>query len=510
MQQHLLTILILLPVIGAGTTVIYSLTPGARESHHRWIALAFTTLSFLVSLWLIQGAGGSMAAFRFNENYSWVSAIGARYHLGVDGISLWLVLLTTLLMPIAILSSWTAITKRQLTYYVLMLLLESAMIGVFVSLDLLLFYLFFEASLVPMFFLIGVWGGERRIYAAVKFFIYTAVGSLLMLVGIIALYFIHQAATGIGTFDYAVLSETLRTQAMISPRAEFWLFLAFALAFCIKVPLWPLHTWLPDAHTEAPTAGSVILAGVLLKMGTYGLLRFNFALFPNASRQFAPIMITLAVIGIIYGALVAMVQPDVKRLVAYSSVSHMGFVVLGLFSFTEMGMQGALYQMLSHGVSTGALFLFVGFIYERRHTRLISEFGGLATPMPWFSTLFVIAALSSIGLPFLNGFVGEFLIMIGSWTSFAVHHPWIITMLAGTGVIWAAVYMLWMLQRVLFGKVTNPKNAGLSDLNAREIGLLIPLLLLMLFMGVYPQPFLERAKASIEAVQRRVVGQAGG
>src|SRR6266446_5011011 len=327
MQQHLLTILILLPVIGAGTTVIYSLTPGARESHHRWIALAFTSLSFLVSLWLIQGAGGSMAAFRFNENYSWVSAIGARYHLSVDGISLWLVLLTTLLMPIAILSSWTAITKRQLTYYVFLLVLEAAMVGVFVSLDLLLFYLFFEASLVPMFFLIGIWGGERRIYAAIKFFIYTSVGSLLMLVGIIALFYIY------GTFDYVAILTAMRdSTTALAPRAEFWLFLAFAFAFCIKVPLFPLHTWLPDAHTEAPTAGSVILAGVLLKMGTYGLLRFNLGLFPDMSRKFAPVMITLAIIGIIYGALVAMVQPDVKRLVAYSSVSHMGFVVLGLFS----------------------------------------------------------------------------------------------------------------------------------------------------------------------------------
>src|SRR5437764_10026062 len=299
-----------------------------------------------------------------------------------------------------------------------MLLLEAAMIGVFDSLDLLLFYLFFEASRVPMFFLIGVWGGERKIYAAVKFFIYTSVGSLLMLVGIIALYFIHQRATGIATFDYAILVDTLRSGALtISPRAEFWLFLAFAFAFCIKIPLWPLHTWLPDAHTEARTAGSVILAGILLKMGTYGLLRFNFGLFPNASRQFAPIMITLAVIGIIYGALVAMVQPDVKRLVAYSSVSHMGFVVLGLFSFTEQGMQGALYQMLNHGVSTGALFLIVGMIYERRHTRMIYEFGGLSQPMPWFATVFVITSLSSVGLPLLNGFIGEFLIMLGMWNT---------------------------------------------------------------------------------------------
>ena len=506
MQNHLLTILILLPVIGAATTVAYSFTPGARESHHRWIALGFTSVSFLVSLLLIKGAGGGIAAFRLEENYPWIVSVGAHYHVGVDGISLWLVLLTTLLMPIAILSSWTAIAKRQLTYYVLMLLLESAMIGVFVSLDLLLFYLFFEASLVPMFFLIGIWGGERRVYAAVKFFIYTAVGSLLMLVGIIALYSIHQRATGIATFDYATLTEALRTGAMqIAPRAEFWLFLAFAFAFCIKVPLWPLHTWLPDAHTEAPTAGSVILAGVLLKMGTYGLLRFNFGLFPNAAKQFAPIMITLAVIGIIYGALVAMVQPDVKRLVAYSSVSHMGFVVLGLFSFTEQGMQGALYQMLNHGVSTGALFLFVGMIYERRHTRQISDFGGLARPMPWFSALFVIASLSSIGLPFLNGFVGEFLIMLGTWTSVAVQHVWIVTMLAGTGVIWAAVYMLWMLQRVVFGTKTSEANANLSDLNARELGLMLPLLALMLFMGVYPQPFLSRSRASIQAVRANVL-----
>ena len=422
-MNHLLTILVLLPLIGAATTLIYSFTPGARESHHRWIALGFSTLSFLVSLLLIQSASGNIASFRLEENYSWITSIGARFHLGVDGISLWLVLLTTLLMPISILSSWTAITRRQLTYYILMLLLESAMIGVFISLDLLLFYLFFEASLIPMFFLIGIWGGERKIYAAVKFFIYTSVGSLLMLVGIIALYFIHQRATGIATFDYAILVDTLRSGALtISPRAEFWLFLAFAFAFCIKIPLWPLHTWLPDAHTEAPTAGSVILAGILLKMGTYGLLRFNFGLFPNAAKQFAPIMITLAVIGIIYGALVAMVQPDVKRLVAYSSVSHMGFVVLGLFSFTEEGMQGALYQMLTHGVSTGALFLIVGMIYERRHTRMISDFGGLARPMPWFSAFFVIASLSSIGLPFLNGFVGEFLIMMGAWTSTIVRH----------------------------------------------------------------------------------------
>ena len=496
-MPYLLTTLILLPFIGALALVLYSFAPPRRDQHYRWIALVVTVATFVVSLLLLVDVGASGAGFRFEENVNWIGSIGARYHLGVDGVSLWLVLLTTLLMPIAVLSSWTSISKRPLAYYAFLLILESAMIGVFVSLDLLLFYLFFEASLIPMFFLIGIWGGERRVYAAIKFFIYTAVGSLLMLVGIIALYFIYN------TFDYPTLLQALAAQ-QLDERVEFWLFLAFALAFCIKVPLFPLHTWLPDAHTEAPTAGSVILAGVLLKMGTYGLLRFNLALFPGASRWWAPVIIILAVIGIIYGALVAMVQPDVKRLVAYSSVSHMGFVVLGLFSFTELGMQGALYQMLNHGVSTGALFLFVGFIYERRHTRMISEFGGLATPMPWFSTLFVIASLSSIGLPFLNGFVGEFLILLGTWTSNAVQNSWIVTMLAATGVIWAAVYMLWMLQRVVFGKITNPENARLTDLNSRELGLLVPLMILMLFMGVYPRVFLDRSQAAVEAIRARV------
>lgn len=494
-MPYLLTILILLPVAGALFSVLYGIVLGKREEHHKWIALVTTTLTFAVSLLLLRGSGWG-PEFRFEENIGWIGSIGARYHLGVDGISLWLVILTTLLMPIAILSSWTAVHKRQLTYYVFLLILESAMIGVFVSLDLLLFYLFFEASLVPMFFLIGIWGGERRIYAAIKFFIYTAVGSLLMLVGIITLYFIYRS------FDYTLIVQSMSTNPLPGTTA-FWLFLAFALAFCIKVPVFPLHTWLPDAHTEAPTAGSVILAGVLLKMGTYGLMRFNLGLFPDAARDWSWLLITLAVIGIIYGALVAMVQPDVKRLVAYSSVSHMGFVVLGIFSFTELGMQGALYQMLNHGVSTGALFLFVGFIYERRHTRMISEFGGLATPMPWFATLFVIASLSSIGLPFLNGFVGEFLILTGMWTS-SFSRSWIVTMLAATGVIWAAVYMLWMLQRVLFGETTNPENARLRDLNTRELGLILPLMLLMLFMGVYPRPFLDRSKAAVETIRARV------
>ena len=502
-MPNLLTILILLPVAGALALVGYNFVSSRREEHFRWIALIVTLATFALSLLLLRGVGASGAEFRFEENISWIGSIGARYHLAVDGISLWLVLLTTLLMPIAVLSSWTAIHKRQLSYYLFLLILESAMIGVFVSLDLLLFYLFFEASLIPMFFLIGIWGGERRIYAAVKFFIYTAVGSLLMLVGILTLYFTYH------TFDYQALLQAL-TASPLAGTSEYLLFFAFLLAFCIKVPLFPVHTWLPDAHTEAPTAGSVILAGVLLKMGTYGLLRFNIGLFPNQARLWAPLIIILAVIGIIYGALVAMVQPDFKRLVAYSSVSHMGFVVLGLFSFTELGMQGALYQMLNHGVSTGALFLFVGFIYERRHTRLISEFGGLAKPMPWFATLFVFASLSSIGLPFLNGFIGEFLILIGTWTSRAIGHPWLTAMFAATGMIWAAVYMLWMLQRVLFGKITNSANAELSDLNARELGLLVPLLVLMLFMGVYPRVFLDRSQASVETIRARVSSSPAG
>jgi NADH-quinone oxidoreductase subunit M len=421
-------------------------------------------------------------------------------------------------MPIAVLSTWHAVEKRAAAFYISLLLMESAMIGVFVSLDLLVFYLFFEASLVPMFFLIGVWGGANRIYAAVKFFIFTALGSLLMLVAIIAMYYIYADQTGLGgSWDFVAILAAMKTgQLVLAPQAGMLLFLAFALAFAIKVPLFPFHTWLPDAHTEAPTAGSVILAAILLKMGTYGLMRFNFAFFPDQARETAWIFITLAIIGIIYGALVAMVQPDVKRLVAYSSVAHMGFVILGMFSFTEMGMQGAVYQMLNHGVSTGALFLLVGFIYERRHTREIKEFGGLANVMPIYATVFIFTVLSSVGLPFLNGFVGEFLIMVGMFQSQAlsVYPGWnwnyVATMLAGTGVIFAAVYLLWMVQRVFFGKVTNEKNASLADLNWREIGLMIPLLILMVYMGVFPKPFLKRTETQVKAIEERVMHRAGG
>jgi NADH-quinone oxidoreductase subunit M len=518
--ENLLTILVLLPVIGAVGVIVHQMF-WQQESHLKWLTFTLTLVNFLISLLLLTDQGKAAASgFFFEKNVPWISAINTNYHVGVDGLSLWLVILTTFIMPISVVSTWHAVEKRPVAFYAFLLLLEGAMIGVFVSLDLLVFYLFFEASLVPMFFLIGIWGGENRIYAAVKFFIFTALGSLLMLAAIIALYYVHAGVNGVGTFDFVVLMKSMELGQLsfTGPLATTGtlLFLAFALAFAIKVPLFPFHTWLPDAHTEAPTAGSVILAAVLLKMGTYGLMRFNFTLFPEASREFAPLFIILAIIGIIYGALVAMVQPDVKRLVAYSSVAHMGFVILGMFSFTEWGMQGALYQMLNHGVSTGALFLLVGFIYERRHTREISEFGGLANVMPIYATIFVITAMSSVGLPFLNGFVGEFLIMVGMWKSTilgitaSTNWNYVATMLAGTGVIFAAVYLLWMIQRVFFGTVTNDKNKKLADLSWREIGLIAPLMFLMVFMGVYPRPFLDAAKDSVNAIQKRVMHQAGG
>jgi NADH-quinone oxidoreductase subunit M len=516
-SENLLTILILLPTFGAIGLLGHQMF-WKNEAHLKWVTLVITIVVFLLSLLLVTDSGlASASGFSFEKNIPWIEAINTNYHVGVDGLSLWLVILTTLIMPISVISTWHAVEKRPTSFYVFLLLLESAMIGVFVALDLLVFYLFFEASLVPMFFLIGIWGGENRIYAAVKFFIFTAFGSLLMLAAIIALYYLHFNATGFGTFDFVTLLESLKDRSLVlGPQAGMLLFIAFALSFSIKVPLFPFHTWLPDAHTEAPTAGSVILAAVLLKMGTYGLMRFNFALFPEASRELAWIFIILAIVGIIYGALVAMVQPDMKRLVAYSSVAHMGFVILGMFSFTEWGMQGAVYQMLNHGVSTGALFLLVGFIYERRHTRAISEFGGLANVMPVYATIFVITSMSSVGLPFLNGFVGEFLIMLGMWKSTilevttTVNWNYIATMLSGTGVIFAAVYLLWLIQRVFFGQITNEKNRSLKDLSPREIGLMIPLMFLMVFMGVYPTPFLDRSRESVMAIKERITHQAGG
>lgn len=514
---NLLTILILLPVLGAAATLGHQMF-WKREDNLKWITLGVTIVNFLVSLLLLTNNGAASGnGFFFEKNVSWIRAINTNYHVGVDGLSIWLVVLTTFMMPIAVLSTWHAVEKRKAAFYVFLLLLESAMLGVFASLDLLVFYLFFEASLVPMFFLIGIWGGENRIYAAVKFFVYTALGSLLMLVAIIGLYYLQASAAGIGSFDYVTLLDSMKAGKLIlATQTGTLLFFAFAVAFSIKVPLFPFHTWLPDAHTEAPTAGSVILAAVMLKMGTYGLMRFNFGLFPEASREFAWLFIILAIVGIIYGALVAMVQPDIKRLVAYSSVAHMGFVILGMFSFTEMGMQGALYQMLNHGVATGALFLLVGFLYERRHTRAITDFGGIANVMPIYTTIFVLTTMASIGLPLLNGFVGEFLTMIGMWTSRALpiysafNLNYIAAMFAGTGVIFAAVYLLWMVQRVFFGKITNPINKTLKDLNWREIGLIAPLVFLMVFMGVYPKPFLNRSQEAVAAIEQRLNKQAGG
>jgi len=519
LNENLLTILILLPVLGAVAVIAHQMF-WKKEEQLKWVTLIFTLANFIISLALLGGAQAGAGGFFFEKNIPWIRAINTNYHIGVDGLSLWLVLLTTFIMPITILSTWAPGRKWTTAFYAFLLLMESAMIGVFVSLDLLVFYLFFEASLVPMFFLIGIWGGENRIYAAIKFFLFTAFGSLLMLAAIIALYYVHASVAGFGTFDYVTLTESIKLGKLSFTgtwaTAGTLMFFAFALAFSIKVPLFPFHTWLPDAHTEAPTAGSVILAAILLKMGTYGLMRFNFALFPDQSRDWAWLFIILAIVGIIYGALVAMVQPDVKRLVAYSSVAHMGFVILGMFSFTEWGMQGALYQMLNHGVSTGALFLLVGFIYERRHTRAITEFGGLANVMPIYATVFVITTMSSIGLPFLNGFVGEFLIMLGMFKSSILsaingtNWNYIATMFAGTGVIFAAVYLLWMVQRVFFGKVTNAKNKTLNDLSWREIGLMVPLLVLMVFMGVYPRPFLEKSQASVNAIKEHAMGRAGG
>ncbi|HEY8460156.1 MAG TPA: NADH-quinone oxidoreductase subunit M [Blastocatellia bacterium] len=510
--MNLITLTTFLPLAGAVVLLLASaLAPreAGQESlnnRYRWIALLFTTATFLVSLGVISGFDRSLPGPQLSQKTQWIGSIGANYFVGVDGVSVWLVILTTFLMPISVLASW-GVTKRVREYMLFMLTLETGMIGVFVAWDLLLFYLFFEITLIPMYFLIGVWGGERRIYAAIKFFIYTVVGSLLMLVAIIAVYFYNAKAGGAYSFDIQEITNNIAAgKTAIPENVKLWLWLAFALAFFIKVPLFPFHTWLPDAHVEAPTAGSIILAGVLLKMGTYGLMRFNLPFFPDISQKAAPYVMALAVVGIIYGALVAMVQPDMKKLVAYSSVSHLGFVVLGIFAFTEQAMQGALFQMLAHGVSTGALFLCVGIVYERRHTRLISEYGGIATPMPQYSTMFVIVALSSLGLPLLNGFIGEFLILLGSFSS-KVQHARLFAVLGATGVILSAVYLLWMLQRVIFGEITKKENAELEDMNGREKLALIPLVAMAIVMGVGPMLFLRASEKSVNEVRQSVVGE---
>lgn len=505
MTSHLLTIITLLPLGGGIALLLLGRGNKPKEIVLKTTALLFSVATFVVSL-ALPIAFNKGAGLQFETNVEWINAfnLGVRYHVAIDGLSLWLVILTTFLVPLALISSWNSIHKRQREFLVSMLALETGMLGVFVAMDMILFYVFWEVMLVPMYFLIGVWGGERRIYAALKFVIYTVVGSLLMLAGIIALYWLHGSQTLNYTFDIATITNDVKTHALIlDATTQSWLFWAFALAFLIKVPLFPFHTWLPDAHVEAPTAGSVILAGVLLKMGTYGLMRFNLPIFPDASHQWAVLICSLAVIGIIYGALVAMVQPDLKKLVAYSSVSHLGFVVLGIFSFTDQGMQGALYQMLNHGVSTGALFIVVGMIYDRRHTRLIAEFGGLANVMPVFSTLFMIVTLSSIALPLLNGFVGEFLILIGTFTSTQLPYAKLFASLAALGMILSAVYMLWMYQRVIFGEVRNPENMKLTDLTFREKLVLAPIAVLVVVMGVYPSLFLSRTDQAIQSIRAR-------
>jgi NADH-quinone oxidoreductase subunit M len=486
LNTHLLSLLIALPVAGA---VLVALTRRESVSLQRSLGLAVSTLAFLASLLLV-ARFRDVAGMQFTEQRPWVPAWGISYHVGIDGLSLWLVILTTFLTPLCLLGSWTSIGTRVREFVVFMLLLEAGMVGVFVALDLFLFYVFWEAMLIPMYFLIGIWGHERRIYAAVKFFLYTFAGSVLMLVAFLVLY----RSAGLGTFDIGVLAS-----APVEPATQTWLFLACALAFAIKVPMWPFHTWLPDAHVEAPMAGSVILAGVLLKMGGYGFLRLAIPLFPDAAMRFAPLVGVLAVIGIVYGALVSLVQPDLKKLVAYSSVSHLGFVMLGIAAFTTTGLVGSVYQMLNHGISTGALFFLVGMLYDRRHTREISEFGGLKAVVPWYFAAFLLISLSSIAVPGFNGFVGEFLILVGSWT----FSPWLVVF-ASVGVVLAAGYVLWMVKRVFYGEVKNPKNQGLADLSVREATVLVPLVVLAIVMGVASPLFTHRIEPAADALVRHV------
>jgi NADH-quinone oxidoreductase subunit M len=492
----LLSILTFTPLIGAIVLLFVN-----KNSHGvlRTVALAVSCVTFLASLPLISwynAPGTDIGGFQLIEKMPWIAAgpFQMSYHVGIDGISLWLVILATFIMPIAILSTWTAVEEKVKEYMILLLLLEVGMIGAFISLDLFLFYIYWEVMLIPMYFMIGIFGGKNRIYAAVKFFIFTMVGSLLMLIALIVLYF--KAGGG----DFSLLRFY---DVHLDPVTQTWMFLAFALAFAIKVPMFPLHTWLPDAHTEAPTAGSVILAAVLLKMGTYGFVRFAMPLFPDATARFTPLICTLAVIGIVYASLVAMVQHDVKKLVAYSSVAHLGFVMIGLFALNQQGIAGGMLQMLNHGVSTGALFLIVGFIYERRHTRQITDFGGLAKQMPIFATIFMIVTFSSIGLPGTNGFVGEFLILLGTFQGPLK----VYSIIATSGVILSAVYMLWMFQRVMFGELKNPKNMVLKDLNMREMVIMAPLVALIFFMGVYPRPFIDSMTPSIDRMIAQTTGK---
>jgi len=483
MSIPILSLITFLPLAGA---LLLIFLPKENKTLLYGIALTLTAVVFLVSLSLYFGFDAQAAGPQFVEKTGWLG-FGIQYHLGIDGISLFLVLLTTLLMPIALLSSWSYIQNRIKEYLIFMLILETGIIGVFISLNMFLFYVFWEATLIPMYFLIGIWGGKRRIYATMKFVLFTMLGSLLMLVAIFVLYNLYYQATGtysLNIFDYY--------QMLLDPKLQTWLFLAFALAFAIKVPMFPFHTWLPDAHVEAPTAGSVILAAVLLKMGAYGFIRFALPLFPNAVERFLPALSILAIIGIIYGGLMALIQKDIKSLVAYSSVSHMGLIMLAVFSLNVEGLTGAVYQMLNHGLSTGMLFLIVGILYERSHTRLIKDFGGLSRQMPVFSAFFLVALLSSAGLPGLNGFVGEITCFFGI---FAANKTFAI--LSVSTVILAAAYLLWMFERVMHGPITNEKILSYKDVNKREIFYLVPIIVLMFWMGLYPRPFLSKIEPSV-------------
>ncbi len=492
MNISMLTVVVFLPALGA--LIIALFVPKTNENAIKLVANAVALVDFALSLVLLQGFEIATTQLQHVTKVSWIPQLGIEYFIGIDGISLLLVILTTGLGFIAVLSSWTYIQERLKEYYAILLLLQTGILGVFVSFDFFLFYVFWEVMLVPMYFLIGIWGDKNRLYAAIKFFLYTLFGSVLMLLGIIALYLANAAETGVYTFN---ILEFYRLT--LSPDLQWWIFLAFFLGFAIKVPMFPFHTWLPDAHVQAPTAGSVILAGVLLKMGTYGFIRLSLPILPDATRQFVPMIAVLSIIAIIYGGLVALMQKDWKSLVAYSSVSHMGFITLGIFMLNPVALQGGIFQMLAHGVATGGLFLIVGLIYERMHTKEIARFSGLAHVMPVYATMFAIIAFASLGMPTLNGFIGEFLVLAGT---FQESHQY--AFFAVWGVVLAAAYLLWLYQRVMLGEVKDDEIAGLKDLNLRESMTLIPLVIMAIVMGVYPKPFLEMIEEPVNAIVERV------